>query len=50
MSMSVGCFLGIRASYIAEAQKAASAYLDAINAALSTIGLPSSHWTLDNHF
>jgi hypothetical protein len=38
--MSVGCFLGIRASYIAEAQKAASAYLDAINAALSTIGLP----------
>src|SRR5437773_1292097 len=38
--MSVGCFLGIRASYIDEAQNAASAYLDAVNAALSAIGLP----------
>lgn len=39
--MSVGCFLGIRASYVDEAQGAASAYIAAINVALGTKGLPA---------
>jgi hypothetical protein len=38
--MSVGCFLGIRASYIDEAQDVASAYVAAINAVLRANGLP----------
>jgi hypothetical protein len=37
--MTVGCFLGIRASYIDDAQDAATAYLNAINAILGTVRL-----------
>lgn len=37
--MSVGLFMGIRASYIPEAQHLASAYLEAINNALRDAGL-----------
>jgi len=38
--MSVGCFLGIRASYTDQAQVAAGAYLAAINRALRANGTP----------
>jgi hypothetical protein len=39
--MSVGCFIGIRASYTDQAQDAATAYLAAINAALRANGVPA---------
>jgi hypothetical protein len=38
--MSVGIFMGIRASYANQAQDAASSFLDAINRALGTADLP----------
>jgi hypothetical protein len=38
--MSVGCFIGIRSSYIEDAQDAAVAYVAAINRALHLNGLP----------
>lgn len=39
--MSVGCFLGIRVSYIDEAQAIAIAFLKSINVALNEAGLPT---------